>query len=226
MKAVNEAGTNAIPTLFRMLRAHDSPFKARFYAFTGKQHLIRIPHVNPDWQNIGAVRGFAALGSQAAPAVPELMRMYDRESSLAAQERIAWALSGIGPDAKAAIPLLILKSKNADDSVRGIAYEALAENHFDPESVVPVFVKGLHDPFFYVRDKAAQGLGNFGLDAKAAVPALVDCIKTINLTPPPPLPGGATQVSTAQVRNAAIEALRKIDPEAAAKLTAELNETW
>src|SRR6266481_6657560 len=42
---MREAGTNAIPTLLRMLRQHDSPWKLKLIALAQKQHIIPIRHV-------------------------------------------------------------------------------------------------------------------------------------------------------------------------------------
>ncbi len=224
---LNEVGTNTFPTLLHMIRAHDSRLTRGLFTLIDMQHLFKISHISSSRQNGAAVMGFNLLGYRAAPAVPELVRMYDRKSSpLVIRGNIALCLSYIGPDATAAVPSLLRETRNADDNLRGAAYQALASIHADPEAVAPVFIKGFQDPSFFVRFEAAYGLRNFGPDAKSAVPALIDCIKKVNPATPQTLPSGVTQLPASDVRKTAIAALQKIDPDAAARLAAELKESW
>jgi len=79
---------------------------------------------------------------------------------------------------------------------------ALAQIHREPELVVPVLIKSLHDPDPSIRANAAVGLGAFGPAAKQSVRALVEKLKDQN-----------SDIS----RDEIVSALRSIDPEAAAK---------
>jgi len=73
---------------------------------------------------------------------------------------------------------------------------ALGEIHARPELAVPVLPKALHDADPHVRGSAI-GLRDFGLDAKAAVPALLELLKDEN----------------SYAKGMAVAALREIAPE-------------
>jgi HEAT repeat protein len=202
-KVVQEIGTNAIPALLRMLQARDSALKVQLIALAQKQHIIKIRYI-PDYiRIIEAARGLEALGARASNAVPVLIAMYDQNdpalSSL--QQQIAGVLGCIGPTAKAAIPSLLRRARDPNNSVRLNAVFALSQIHADAESVVPALIESLSDSDALARANAADGLGNFGTAAKSAVPALVQSLNDTDRI----------------AREHAEWALKKIDPEAAAK---------
>jgi len=76
---------------------------------------------------------------------------------------------------------------------------ALGHIHSEATIVVPALIKSLHDPEGFVCVRAAVALGEFGTNADAAVPALIDWLKDTNREP-----------------GAAIHALKQIDAKAAA----------
>ena len=86
---------------------------------------------------------------------------------------------------------------------------ALTQIHSNPDLSVPALMKALADPDQITRQFAARGLGVFGPDARAAVPALLEMLK---------LPDSS-------LRDRAIEALKQIDSEVAAKALAGKPET-
>jgi len=92
---------------------------------------------------------------------------------------------------------LFRATKDTDDSVRVNALWALGEIRPDPHLTIPVLVAGLDDADFLVRENAARTIGRYGPEAEAAVPALLRTLATNSA--------------------AAGWALKKIDPEAAAK---------
>jgi HEAT repeat protein len=82
--------------------------------------------------------------------------------------------------------------------VRYYAICALGEITAEPERVVPILINALHDPDSQNQIRAVQALGQFGPDAELAVPALAEYFKTSH-------------------SSAALDALKEIDPAAAAK---------
>lgn len=52
--ALRQIGTNAIPSLLRMLRAHDAEWKLKVLAVLQKQHLMKFKHVTATGQNLEA----------------------------------------------------------------------------------------------------------------------------------------------------------------------------
>jgi HEAT repeat protein len=108
-------------------------------------------------------------------------------------------LGWFGPAAKAAIPALIEALKSPDESVRGPAAESLGEIHCEPDVIIPLLITYLDDAD--LNDEAAAALGKFGELAKAAVPKLIPLLK----------------INDKDLQEAVRTALKKIDPEAAAK---------
>ena len=200
-EAVRQAGTNAIPTLLRLLRVKDSALWVQFMSLVQRKQSIKIEFtLAGDWNKAGSY-GFQALGTNAQSAVQALIRIANQNISPASQESAIAALDFIGPPAKEAVPSLLRWATNADGFVRNEAIWALGSIHAEPERVVPVLIIGLHDPVGVVRLLAVQSLGQFGPDAKLAVPALVESLNDPD----------------ADVRELATNLLKKLDPEAAAK---------
>jgi HEAT repeat protein len=155
-KIVQQAGTNAIPTLLRLLREEDS-----------KKHNI-------DVNGQEASMGFVALRATAKPAIPSLMGIYERNP--AARVDVLYCLSCIGPAAEEAVPWLLQKLPDTDSRVRSRAISALGEIHAQSDRVVPVLINYLSDSNSMVRVDAALALSSYKADAKPAVPALIDLL--------------------------------------------------
>ncbi len=211
--AVRHIGTNAIPTLLRLLRARDSTFRLKLIALTQKQHFIKIHFVPASERNRQAGRAFLALGSTAKDALPALLAIYEEKVSAHSQECALLAVVGIGPDAKPALPLLlkVASDTNTPDPeailVRRAAICAIGSIHGVPRLAVPVLIKALSDQDREVRYGAVWALVHFGADAKPAVPALFELLKD---------PDSAVRLS-------AISAIERIDPEAATQRKAEID---
>jgi hypothetical protein len=213
--ALREIGTNAVPTLLRMLRAHDSPLKTRFLKWAFRYRYFRINYPSAGTINLEACHGFRALGPNAYGAVPELIRVLDEKASPNLVSFSAMALAGIGPDAHAAVPSLLRMAVTTNENLRNSAFYALGQIHADPRGVIPVLARGLHDPSPMIRAWAASGLGNFGPDAISAVPELVAILNE-------PTPNSNSvrgyRGSNVSVRDNVEPALRQIDPETYARV--------
>jgi len=105
-------GTHLLPQLLELLGTED-------------KDVTEIPHTEETFSDNGpvrrllAVKGFYALGSNAAPAVPALLKMGQQGPD----DDAAYALAGVGP---AAEPLLVEALSNPDEAVRRRAMVALA----------------------------------------------------------------------------------------------------
>jgi hypothetical protein len=195
--AVRQIGANALPTLFRMLRAKDSALRLKLVRFAQKHPFIKMKYTTAETLNFRAVAGFRALGGEAKNAVPELIEMY-KHSPGSGRWGPGAALGEIGPAAGEAIPSLLLNVGNTNAGAREIAVRALGQIHSQSQLVVPVLIAALHDPASQVQRQASPALGRYGEQAKAAVPALLEILK--------------------HDRHPWISsALKAIDPEAAAK---------
>ncbi|HLH53706.1 MAG TPA: HEAT repeat domain-containing protein [Verrucomicrobiae bacterium] len=119
-----------------------------------------------------------------------------------AYSRRAEAAAGFGefgPAAEAAGPALLQALQGRDPAVRGPAAVSLGKIHWKPDVVIPLLIKGLEDDD--LREPAAEALGELGSLSKAAVPKLLLLFR----------------VPDKDLHHAVAEALKKIDPEAAAQ---------
>jgi hypothetical protein len=209
-KAVRAIGTNAFPTLLGMLAAHDSPLKLKLVGLAQKQHVVAIHFIPADILYLEAQNGFTTLGPVARLALPDLIRIYDRNVSQGSQANINYIFYSLGKDAKAAVPSLARSLTNQDYYARKGAISALGHIRTDPELVVPALIAELHDPFAPNRADAAYALGAYRTNALQAVGPLIELLNDPNRTNNPS--GGYANIS------AAVKfALEKIDPAAAVR---------
>jgi len=125
-RAIRAAGTNAIPTLLRMLRATDSTLKLNLIDLLQKQHLVNFRFRTASRLHAEAVTAFHYLGVRAELAVPELIKMFNETPPLPARASIAHVLGNLGPAAEDAIPSLQRALTNTNRSVASAATNALA----------------------------------------------------------------------------------------------------
>ena len=200
-EVVRQAGTNALPTLFRMLRAKDSSLKVNLMDLVIRQHIIKLDFALAVDLNWRACEAFRVLGAEAKSAVPALIAIANQNISPSSRCCAIRALGSIGPSANGAVPALLRWATNANAGVRYTAISALGKIGTEPDRVVPVLINAMHDPAPHVRTSALHALQDFGPNAKLAVPALVESLNTHN-----------------EVNNwLATNALLTIDPEAAAR---------
>lgn len=193
--AVRQMGSNTTPVLIRLLQEPNPDLRDRVWAILQKCHLTKAQFAPDHLHNMDAYYAFLALGPLASNAVPRLISMLERDSSLFSQQAIPRILGKIGPSSEAAIPLLVQRTTNANAYVRVNSITALGQIHGRPQSVVPALINSLNDPFVSARIEAARSLGAFGKDAQSAVPSLLQLRhrEILNAASEPafvPLPGG------------------------------------
>jgi hypothetical protein len=123
----------------------------------------------------------------------------------------AGALSEIGPDARAAIPVLEKRLTDKDPIVRVGAAGVISKIGGDPTVFLPVVIQNLTEVGPMNLDMPLEILLRYKEGAKAAVPALVGIL---NKTP------SSLNSTNTIVRNQVINALRQIDSEALPKAPA------
>jgi HEAT repeat protein len=193
-EAIRRIGTNALPTLIRLVRVRDSSLKLMVMKWSAKQSLIKLDFTPASVRWSQAEWGYRILGQAARTQVPELNQILANGNPPGVRKCVASALGNIGPEAKSAAPALLIAAKDQNAQVRNSAFWALWHVNADPEIAVPGLIKGLDDPDDLARENAAIALGRYGPLATNAVPALV---------------------RTMAINRAAHDALRQIDPEAA-----------
>jgi hypothetical protein len=181
-KALREIGTNAIPTLLRMLRASDSSFKLKVIGLIDKQRFVPVNFTKASTLNWRADNGFSVLGERASNAVPALIQIHEHKYSISSQNAVADALGAIGPPAASAVPVLLREATKPTGVTRIYALRALGRIHAQSELVVPGLVKCLGDRDPDVKGLAASGLGQLGPEGKTAVPALVALLNDASLS--------------------------------------------
>ncbi len=200
--AVRQIGTNAIPTLLRLLKEKDSPLKRKWIALVNKQHLFKGPQ-EAKYRNFEAGSAFRVLGPTASNAMPELIQIYNQKISIDSQSEVLLSMGYLGPAIlQDGTPIFLDGLTNSAADVRFYAAMAIAEIHSQPEVFVPALTNLLKDPDKPVWHQAFWALGAFGRQAKEAVPVLVDLL------------------NDPSVHGSAADALKKIDPEALAKARA------
>ena len=122
-----------------------------------------------------ASKELSELGPEAKSAVPDLIKAM-RDKDLFVRRYSAEALGNVGPDAKSAIPTLAAAMNDEKKEVAEAAVDALGK--FGHESLAAL-TSALKDPNKdpNVRRKAAIGLGQIGLRARGAVPAMTDILR-------------------------------------------------
>ncbi len=153
---VQQAGTNALPTLLQLLREED------------------VKKGNVEVNGEEASMAFVALKAAAYPAIPSLMEIYERNP--AARVDVIYCLSCIGPVAEEAVPWLLQKLPATDTQLQAGIISALGEIHAQSNRVVPVLIDYLNDSNSRVRVDAALALASYKADAKSAVPELIDLL--------------------------------------------------
>jgi HEAT repeat protein len=143
--------------------------------------------------------GFYVLGGIGKDAVPALMDLLDSTNTHVRLCAVS-CLGNIGPPAKAAVPLLVRFMNDPNKYARFGTTVTLMRIHEDAALVVPVLITNLTESNV-ILPTTILALASFGDRAKPAVPALLRFLGDKNDF----------------VREAATNALKAIDPEAAAK---------
>jgi hypothetical protein len=202
-KAVQKIGTNAIPTLLRLLRTRDSKFKLNLIQLTHKQHLVNLKWNTALFQHIQAETGFRCLGPNGKSALPDLIEIYNKRPP-GQYNDAPWVIPSIfaamGPAAADAVPQLAQDTADADRSIRSRAVLVLGQIHARPDLAVPALTRSLRDSDSHLQEEAAFSLAAFGTNAQFAITGLITALSD-------PYPN---------VRTAAAYALKQIDPAAAA----------
>ncbi len=174
--AIRTIGTNAIPTLLRMLKSKDSSLKLKLMQFAQMQHVIKFGW-KLDWTRYyEAELAFACLGSDGKSAVPALLEIYNEGHSDPRHSEpmtISIIFGFMGPAAADAVPRLVRATTDTNYPIRVSAVETLGQIHARSELSVPALTTSLRDPSEHCRRLAAQGLASFGTSAASAVPELI-----------------------------------------------------
>lgn len=227
-EAMRRIGTNQFSHLSRLIRARDSTFKEDLFYFLNQQSWTRFESAGDKH-----ARGYfeiEMLGPGAMAMIPTLTGILNQGEKPGEAQEAAEALAKIGgrgvPALRKAlesekdrvraaaagafgefeargeryVPLLLTALRDRDLAVRANAAAALGKIHQRAPDVVPALIARLSDPALAVRRCSTKALGEFRELAADAVPLLLQSARDRDSV----------------VRDNAIFALRRIDPQAAA----------
>ncbi len=167
--AIRAIGTNALPTLFRMLRGSDSAWKVQAVSLIQDTANVDLSESLAESDQRRARIGFQVLGATARPAIPKLAALAETaEPALA--DRAFLAMLEIG--GAETIPPLLRVLTNANPPRQIMAANYLGQFRSQARAAVPALVESLNAGVPELRANAARALGNIGLEAPRAVPAL------------------------------------------------------
>lgn len=171
--AIMEIGTNAIPTLLRMLGETDEGIKNRVLSFVSKHQLVKVQYRPAIEMHFDVLPAFSILGTNAASAVPELIGLYENASSGDSKICPAIALRTMREHAQSAVPMLIKDFNHTNFQVRLQAVTAVMEIRGKPELAIPALCSVLKDPRYEIRVNALAALNRYGADARSAAPEVL-----------------------------------------------------
>jgi HEAT repeats len=143
--ALRQMGSQAVPSLRRMLRARDSRLRVKVVAFCAKRPWIPIRFRAPaEKLHRRALFGIRTLGPVGKPAVPELIELLT-DPSAPTRAYAAFALSQVGPEANIAIPELIKRLTDEDGNVRAATCRTLRQAGPSAREALPGLIRCLRD---------------------------------------------------------------------------------
>jgi hypothetical protein len=175
-EVLKRAGTNALPTMLKLIAAKDPPPRVlKLMQFFRYPNMLFKNYRYASTRNEEARYAFEVLGRTAAPAVPALVKIYERNVSPESKRCVASALHSIGKAAQPALPALLNDFTNANRQERFDAVTATISIGGDPKILILALQSMLKDPMHEIRANAAVALDvGFGSRARASVPALLE----------------------------------------------------
>ena len=138
-ETVRQIGTNAIPTLLRLLRVKDSALKVKLIDLAQRQHVIKIECTPADNWHYRAAYAFGVLGTNAQTAVPALIKIADENISPVSRLCAIESLGYVGSPTKETVASLMRWTTNADRDVRNWGGVGLLR--IDPEAAAKAGVR-------------------------------------------------------------------------------------
>jgi hypothetical protein len=177
--ALRQIGTNAIPTLLKMLSATEShAFVIQAHRLANRMRLTTNQYRYATQRNEEACYAFKILGASASNAVPELIRIYQQKiqqtnATPISVQCASVALGNIGAPASNALPVLFRQFTNTDNQKRFDAVSAAMRIGNDPAVMLPAMIPMLKDPQHGIRWNASSSFERLGWRARAAAPDLL-----------------------------------------------------
>lgn len=169
--ALRKIGTNALPRMLAEIKRNKSKTKEWLENQLTRQSLVKFKFEDEGEHRGHAEVAFEILGSAAAPAIPDLMRVLAAEE---VNDEVEEALALIGVSS---ISPLINALTNANPFLRQNAADTLKRIGAEAVSAVPTLLRCLHDSNANVRESAASALGGIRSMPEQVVPALITALQ-------------------------------------------------
>jgi HEAT repeat protein len=177
--AIRGIGTEAVSALLNALTEPDA--KVRCYAaqsLIGRENhsdlvvsaLTSVLGDESENVQVAVVQAIGTYGTAAEPAVPELIKLLDREAGPKIYREVAQALKTLGP---VAVPALINTLREPDNKAGPRATEVLEEIGARGSAGIPALVEALKDENATVRSRASTCLAAIG---SKTVPLLIELL--------------------------------------------------
>lgn len=177
-KGLQALGTNAVPTLIRMLNARDSVTSRLVWEHSGwlgnkVQRILtnRIPPPQRHSSRSASLKALTLLGTNATAAIPALEPLL-MEGQQQEVFQIAHTLGAIRADA---IPALAQGLRHTNALVRQASGIALANTGPAAAPAIDPLIATLNDTNLYASENAARALGAIGTNA---LPAILQALDT------------------------------------------------
>jgi HEAT repeat protein len=172
-KALRAMGPRIIPKLLDDLDPHESFWQRWRRLLAQKQKVVKVQVTSLDTRMRRASWAFEALGTNAAPAVPEIVKRLDGAPGYAPN-----ALVGVREPALPAIQLALSHTNRYVRGNLGVDLSnAIEAERFPREParvLIPALLRNLKDTNPSVRWNTASALGSIHLEPALCVPALID----------------------------------------------------
>src|SRR5438477_5055437 len=174
--AVRAVGSNAVPLLVHWMRAPvvEPQWKLRLHAWLSRQSLIKVKFEMAGDRRRKSVLAFEALGDSGQSAVPDLAKLLCDPDANRRGDAAA-ALAGIGA---ASVPAALAALQSPDREVQRLAVWVLGAVAAEPETVVPALLAKIGQADQSLRSGLVRCLGEFGRNAREAVPELTRLLHT------------------------------------------------
>ena len=168
--AIRRIGTNGLPTLLDLVSVVEKNRRSVARQIQDKEIQGMLRDSNPDFREAVrgmAVDGFAALGTNAEPALPALNKLLHGDPNC--QLEVTKAMLNVGPRG---FDLSTNVVNNAVDPTRNTVVFALGEYRGgDSKAITKILVSVLHDEDWSNRGNAARFLR--GREPELAIPVLI-----------------------------------------------------
>ena len=176
--AVAQMGTNILPFLKPMLRAHDSKLKVTMMDLLAKQSLVKIHFTRADQRRESASCACRVLGPAALCYLPELTDMLDSRSRSTPWSGLV-AIMGVAGRTNCA-PELTKALTSPMAQTRWYAAMILGDEKAQYKPAVTNLLRNLKDADPKVRRESAQALGKIRLNVPALIGPLIALLDDTN----------------------------------------------